>query len=300
MDDSSKDSKSLVKRLTNKYRLVILNDESFEEISSFRLSRFNVYIFLSTVFILLVLLITSVLIFTPLKEYLPGYTGSDYRDEIIALQMRADSLEQESEASDLYLNNLLQIVNGNVPVIKIDTPVIEVSASKKIYDTINLKNVSGKEKKLRNQMENESSYSLGLNLSLNTTPGQVTNLKSYYFFPPLKGYVTDEFDPKKDHYGVDVVAPENEAIKAVMDGIVVFSAWTSETGYVIALQHRNNLISLYKHNSVLLKKEGSYVRAGDVIAIIGNTGEHSTGPHLHFEIWYNGIPLNPRDYIVFK
>lgn len=300
MDESSKEKSSIIKRLTTKYRLVILNDESFEEISSFRLSRFNVYIFLSTVLILLVFLIVSVLIFTPLKEYLPGYTGSDYRDEIVALQMRADSLEQESRAADLYLNNLLQIVNGNEPIIKIDTPVIDVGSAKKNYDTINLKTVSGKEKNLRKEMESESSYSLGLSLSLNSAPGQVTNLKSYYFFPPIKGYVTDEFDPKKDHYGVDVVAPENEAIKAVMDGMVVFSAWTSETGYVIALQHRNNLISLYKHNSVLLKKEGSYVRAGDVIAIIGNTGEHSTGPHLHFEIWYNGIPLNPRDYIVFK
>jgi murein DD-endopeptidase MepM/ murein hydrolase activator NlpD len=247
-----------------------------------------------------VFLITSILVFTPLKEYIPGYTGSDYRDEIVALRIRADSLEQESKAAELYIKNLLQIVNGNVPIIKIDTPVIEVSSTQKIYDTINLKRVSGKEMKLRNQMENESSYSLGLNLSLNAVPGQVTNLKSYYFFPPIKGYVTDEFDPKKDHFGVDVVAPENEAIKAVMDGIVVFSSWTLETGYVIALQHRNNLISLYKHNSVLLKKEGSYVRAGDVIAIIGNTGEHSTGPHLHFEIWYNGIPLNPKDYIVFK
>jgi murein DD-endopeptidase MepM/ murein hydrolase activator NlpD len=299
MDDSAKENSSWFKRLTNKYRLVILNDESFEEVSSFRLSRFNVYIFLSTIFILLVFLITSVLVFTPLKEYIPGYTGSDFRNEIVALQLKADSLEQESKAADLYLNNMLQIVNGNVPVVKIDTPLIDVGTTKKNYDTINLKSVSGKERKLRGQMENESSYSLGLNLSLNTSPGQ-TNLKSYYFFPPIKGYVTDEFDPKKDHYGVDVVAPENEAIKACMDGVVLFSTWTSETGYVIALQHRNNLISLYKHNSVLLKKEGSYVRAGDVIAIIGNTGEHSTGPHLHFEIWYNGIPLNPKDYIVFK
>ncbi len=299
MDDSAKENTGWLKRLTNKYRLVILNDESFEEVSSFRLSRFNVYIFLSTIFILLIFLITSVLVFTPLKEYIPGYTGSDYRNDIVALQLRADSLENESKATDLYLNNLLQIVHGNAPVIKIDTPVIDLNTAKKNYDTINLKSVSGNEKKLRGQMESESSYSLGLNLSLNNAPGQ-TNLRSYYFFPPIKGYVTDEFDPKRDHYGVDVVAPENEAIKACMDGVVLFSAWTSETGYVIALQHRNNLISLYKHNSVLLKKEGSYVHAGDVIAIIGNTGEHSTGPHLHFEIWYNGIPLNPKDYIVFK
>ncbi len=300
MDDSVKESKNWMKRLTNKYRLVILNDESFEEVSSFRLSRFNVYLFLSTIFVFLVLLISSVLIFTPLKEYIPGYTGSDYRSEIVSLQMRADSLENESQANDLYINNLLQIVNGNTPVVKIDTPVIDVGAPKKLYDTINLKTVSDKEKELRKQMESESSYSLGLNLSLNPNMSQNTSLKSFYFFPPLKGYVTDEFDPKKDHFGVDIVAPENEPIKAVMDGVVLFSAWTSETGYVIALQHRNNLISLYKHNSVLLKKEGSYVRAGDVIAIIGNTGEHSTGPHLHFELWYNGIPMNPRDYIVFK
>jgi murein DD-endopeptidase MepM/ murein hydrolase activator NlpD len=298
MDDSAKEKNSWLKRLTNKYRLVILNDESFEEISSFRLSRFNVYIFLSTLFILLVFLITSALIFTPIKEYLPGYTGGDYRDEIINLRMRADSMERSSKATELYLNNLLQIVNGNVPVVKVDTPVVDVGSSLIPFDTINLKSVSEEELNLRGEMENESSYSLGLNLALNKTPGE-TSPKSYYFFPPIKGYISDEFKPKDGHYGIDIVAPEHEAIKACMDGVVLFSSWTSETGFVIAIQHHNNLISLYKHNAVLLKKDGNFVRAGDVIAIIGNTGEHTTGPHLHFEIWYNGIALNPKDYIVF-
>lgn len=298
MDDSAKEKNSWLKRLTNKYRLVILNDESFEEISSFRLSRFNVYIFLSTLFILLVFLITSALIFTPIKEYLPGYTGGDYRDEIINLRMRADSMERSSKATELYLNNLLQIVNGNVPVIKVDTPVVDVGSSLIPFDTINLKSVSEEELNRRGEMENESSYSLGLNLALNKTPGE-TSPKSYYFFPPIKGYISDEFKPKDGHYGIDIVAPEHEAIKACMDGVVLFSSWTSETGFVIAIQHHNNLISLYKHNAVLLKKDGNFVRAGDVIAIIGNTGEHTTGPHLHFEIWYNGIALNPKDYIVF-
>ncbi len=147
-------------------------------------------------------------------------------------------------------------------------------------------------------MESESAFSLGLDLSLRA-PEAGSSPKSYYFFPPLKGYVTNEFEPRSDHFGIDVVAPENEPVKAVMDGVVIFSQWTSETGYVIGLQHGNNLLTLYKHNSVLLKKEGNFVKAGDAIAIIGNSGEQTTGPHLHFELWYNGQPINPRDYIVF-
>jgi murein DD-endopeptidase MepM/ murein hydrolase activator NlpD len=299
MEETTEVKKSWVKRLTNKYRLVILNDESFEEVSSVRLSRFNVYILLSTVFVIIVLAVASAIFFTPLKEYVPGYTSVDIRQDLVDMKLKTDSLEATYRANALYLQNLQNIINGGVGINKIDTPVIEVDQKNVLYDTINLKTLSKNEKKLRDEMESESSYSLGLDLSLKPENPVGNSLKSFYFFPPLNGYVTNEFDPRAQHYGIDVVAPENEPIKAVMDGVVIMSQWTSETGYVIGLQHANNLITLYKHNSVLLKKEGDYVRAGDVIAVIGNSGEQTTGPHLHFELWFRGNPINPKDYIVF-
>lgn len=129
-----------------------------------------------------------------------------------------------------------------------------------------------------------------------STPGNISN---FIFLQPLKGAITNRFNIKKQHYGVDVVAPKNEAIKATLDGTVIFAEWTVETGYVIQLQHADNIVSIYKHNSVLHKKVGDHVKAGEVVAIVGNSGEFSTGPHLHFELWYNGIPINPEDYMMF-
>jgi murein DD-endopeptidase MepM/ murein hydrolase activator NlpD len=300
MDEEVKKKKSWLKKLTSKYRLVLLNDESYEEVTSVRLSRFNVYILFSTLIVIFVFLIASAIVFTPLKEYIPGYASVDVKNKLIAMKMKTDSLEAISAAQDTLINNIKNVINNNIAISKTDTPVAEISEKQKNpYDSINLKAVSDDEKQLRHEMENESSFSLGMDLSLKAgTTG--SNLKSFYFFPPVKGYVTADFDPRKEHFGVDIVAPENEPIMAVMDGVVVFSQWTAETGYVIAIQHRNNLITLYKHNSALLKKEGNFVKAGDVIAIIGNTGEQTSGPHLHFELWYNGIPLNPKDYIVFN
>jgi murein DD-endopeptidase MepM/ murein hydrolase activator NlpD len=293
--------KSWLKQLTSKYRLVLLNEESYQEVTSVSLSRFNVYILLSTLIVIFAFLVVSAVVFTPLKEYIPGYASTDVKNKLIDMKMKTDSLEKLTADQDSFLKNLQNIINGDVAIVKTDTPasILNAPKTKNPYDSIDLKSVSDDEKKLRNEMENESKFSLGLDLSLKPSSGN-SELKSYYFFPPIKGYVTDEFDPRKDHFGIDIVAPENEPIMAVMDGVVIFSQWTAGTGYVIAIQHRNNLITLYKHNSVLLKKEGNFVKAGDVIAIIGNTGEQTSGPHLHFELWYNGIPLNPKDYIVFN
>lgn len=276
-----------------------MNDETFEEVSSFRLTRFNIYVLLSTVFVILVTLITSVIVFTPLKQYIPGYTDIGMRKKVLVLSMRTDSLENMLRANDTFLVNLQNIINGGKPIEKIDTPVIKTENPNR-FDTINLKKVLPMESKLRSEVENESRFRVNLNLSRDQIKKGDKKITDFYFFPPVKGYITNGFNPKQGHFGVDIVAPENEPIKATLDGVVIFSGWTSETGYVIAIQHSNNLISLYKHNSVLLKKDGSSVKAGDVIAIIGNSGELTSGPHLHFELWYNGLPIDPKDYIIFN
>jgi murein DD-endopeptidase MepM/ murein hydrolase activator NlpD len=127
-----------------------------------------------------------------------------------------------------------------------------------------------------------------------------TELQELFYFTPVSGIIISSFDPASSgHYGVDVVAKDNEPIKAVAEGTVVFSGWTQDFGYTLIIQHKAGILSVYKHNSVLLEKVGNYVAAGDVIAIIGNTGELTSGPHLHFELWYNGNPVNPEEFVSF-
>ena len=150
---------------------------------------------------------------------------------------------------------------------------------------------------LEDQIEQEEKYNV--NISTPQVFEPKVEINKLHFYCPLRGAVTNRFDASGNHYGVDIVSNLNEPILSILDGTVVFSGWTLEAGYIIGIQHRNNLISIYKHNSQLLKEMGNRVRAGEAIAIIGNTGEYTTGPHLHFELWHNGKPLNPNDYIVF-
>jgi murein DD-endopeptidase MepM/ murein hydrolase activator NlpD len=290
-----KSGKTLRQRLTARYRLVLLNDETFEEVTSFQLTRMNVYVLVSTIMVILVLVTVSAIIYTPVKQYIPGYADVSMRSDVINLKVKSDSLEKAMMSNAIYLANLRRIINGDIPAEAVnDTATSNVLA----FDTINPSRVSSAEEQLRQSVEEQSRF------TVNAPGGAVTktssSIRGFAFFTPVKGYITDKFNAQKQHYGVDIVSTENEPIKSTLDGIVVFSGWMAETGYVLAIQHSNNLLSIYKHNSVLLKQQGDYVKAGDVIAIIGNTGELSTGPHLHFEIWYNGLPLNPEDYIVFQ
>jgi len=293
-ESNEKKKRTLWERLTAPYRLVLLNDETFEEVTSFRLTRMNVYVLASTIFVILVLVTVSAIVYTPMKEYIPGYSDVNMRRDVVDLKVRSDSLQRILASNNHYLQNIRRIINGDIPSTSFyDTS----SATPAKYDSINLDRISASEKELREQVEDEQQFRVSNNSALKN---EGSSVRGFHFFVPVKGYITESFDSKKQHYGVDIVAPQNEPIKSTLDGIVVFSGWTVETGYVMAIQHQNNLLSIYKHNSVLLKEEGDYVKAGDVIAIIGNTGELTTGPHLHFEIWYNGLPLNPSEYIVFK
>lgn len=289
-----KRQKSWFRKLTDKYRLVLLNDETFEEVTSFQLTRMNVYVLVSTILVMLVLVTVSAIVYTPLKEYIPGYADVGMRRDVMELKLRSDSLEKVLQANDLFLANIKRVISGEVDAADV-AHAASVSTPPN-YDSINLDKVSPSESKLRKDLEEEQRFTV----SRTTSIAKGSTLRGFHFFTPVKGYVTESFNSSDRHYGVDIVAPENEPIKATLDGIVVFANWTAETGYVMAIQHNDNLISLYKHNSVLLKEEGNYVKAGDVIAIIGNTCELTSGPHLHFELWYKGVPLNPEDYLVFK
>jgi murein DD-endopeptidase MepM/ murein hydrolase activator NlpD len=285
----SKPRRTLTERLSDRYRLIIYNDNTFEEVGSFRLKGFNLLWVLGLLGFILVSLTFMLIAYTSVREIIPGYPTAKERREIIINAIRLDSLERALKLRDKYFANIQNILLGR------DTAYKMVNQK----DSLKVKNIqftrSKSDSLLRKEVEAEQ---------FNVFSGERRNNKDQptsqlYFFTPLKGVITNKFNPNMGHYGVDIVAGPNEVIKSVLDGTVIFSSWTLETGYVIQIQHSNNLISVYKHNAELLKTTGVRVLAGEPIAIVGNSGEITTGPHLHFELWYNGQPVNPEDYIVF-
>jgi murein DD-endopeptidase MepM/ murein hydrolase activator NlpD len=284
MSEGSK--KKLFTRLKSRYRLVIMNNETLEEKASFNLRPLNVFVTTGLIIILLITLTTFLIAFTGLREYIPGYADLKTQWRVYNLAMKADSMEQRLQSRDVYLENLRSIINGKASIV----PEIKSGEKENRYDTIHRLPKSPEDAELRAFIESQDAT---------TAPENANNSNSFLFFAPVKGTVTNNFDAVNRHYGIDIVAEANKAIKATLDGTVVFSNFTSETGYVIAIQHSNNFFSLYKHNSALLKKAGDFVKAGEVIAIIGNSGELTNGPHLHFELWLNGTPIDPKQYISF-
>lgn len=278
--------------MNDKYRLVIMNDTTLERKFSFRLTRMNVFIAIGGLVMILVIGTTFLIAYTPLREYIPGYGDVTMQKELYALVQKADSLQYEVVLREKYMQNIRDVINGR-DFGPNSVPRPPDSAAKK-YDNLDLSK-SKEDSLLRQEFEDLDQYSLksaGLQ-------GSSASISNYFFFTPLQGVVSNGYNPATRHYGIDIVAQKNEAIKAVLDGTVLFSAWTLQTGYVIAIQHQSDIVSVYKHNSALLKREGDHVKAGDPIAIIGSTGETSSGPHLHFELWYNGKPMNPREYLTF-
>ncbi|HEX2935030.1 MAG TPA: M23 family metallopeptidase [Bacteroidales bacterium] len=282
--------KLLMKRLKHKYRLVFFNDNTFEEVWHLRLSLYNVLSVAGTISILLVLFVIVLMAFTPLRELIPGYPDESMRASIFKSALRLDSLQEELRKRDQYFLNLNALISGKEPMqfeAQSDTSknVKNVKFTKSVHDSL-----------LRQRIEEEEKF----NFSVATSNSSESDISKMHFFSPVKGIVTDHYDAKQNHLGIDIVASPNEVVKATLDGTVILATWTLETGYIIQLQHQGNIISVYKHNANLLKKVGAQVRSGDPIAILGNSGELTTGPHLHFELWYNGKPVNPEDYLIFN
>lgn len=280
-----------LKRLKKRFRFVLLNEETLEERISFKLTPLRVFTLIGLVIIFLIIITSYTIAFTPLREYIPGYADNVMlRRQILELAHLLDSLEITSKQKDLYIENIRKIIN--------DERDLEATPEKQKTktDLAKLRLQAGEaENALRSQVEKEDRY----NISLQLSGRGMNSIGNLYFFPPLKGKITNAFNPKEKHYGIDIVAGKNEAVKATLDGTVFFAGWTSAQGYVIHLQHANNLLSIYQHNSALLKKQGDKVRAGEAIAITGNSGEITTGPHLHFEIWFDGKAIDPEEFIIF-
>lgn len=289
MTESKQNKRNFLQRLQHRYRMVVMNDDTFEEKFSLRLTPLGLVILIGSVTIVMVMLVTSLIAFTPLREYIPGYADVGMRRELINLSLKSDSLEQALIEKNIFVENLNSVLRGN---IKTDSAQNRPDKTKK-YDKLKL-DATDKEALLKETIESQDQYSLAYG-----TESSKSGISNFFFFTPLKGIVSAQFKTKEQHYGIDVLGPENEAIKSTLDGTVILANWSSETGYTITVQHSNNIVSVYKHNSVLLKKIGDFVKAGEPIAIIGNSGEQTTGPHLHFELWYNGNAVNPQDYMVF-
>lgn len=281
MSDNKKNR--FLQKLKNKYRLVILNDVTFEE---------RIVIIITPLLILFISLVVSFFMifstfllfsYTPLKEYVPGKTSLETQKELISISLQVDSLITLVEARDLYIKNLKIILNGGVPVEKEEGLDVE--------DTIKTEDLesSNNDSLFREKIEEKSSGDY-INNSKNT---------SIHFFSPVSGEFTQEYSISKKHFGVDLVTKKDAIISSVADGKIVLSDWTRGGGFIISVQHANGFLSIYKHNSKLLKELGDFVSAGDPIAVVGSSGELTSGPHLHFELWKNGKSVNPIHYILF-
>lgn len=296
MADTTKKSgfiKRLFSNLRHKYMLSILDESTMEKKFTFRLSRLNVVIVLVLVSLLSVVFTLFIIYVTPLKEYIPGYASVEKIKQVYINNARIDSLQSTIDARDLYLKNLKETILMGLPPSEIDSSVMH--KNKEVdYKNITLSH-SPEDSLLRQEWEDREKFDLEYYPDKQSPQG----ISSFIFYTPARGKVVSGFNAQKRHYGIDINGEKDAAIKATLDGIVILSSWTYETGHVIAIQHASNLISVYKHNSVLLKHEGDPVQAGDPIAIIGDSGELSSGPHLHFELWYNLRPVNPSDFITF-
>lgn len=287
-----KNKRTWLRRLKSRFRLVVMNEETFEEKASFRLRPLNVFVAFGLGAILLVILTSFIIAFTGLREYIPGYPDLKTQRRVLYLVQKTDSMEQEIESRDQYIENIRKVIEGNFTK---NNPDLQTSGTVSNYDTIHKLRKSPEDSLLRQEIESQDQFSLAVNDNSSLS----NSISSFLFFPPVKGTLTNRFDPVNKHFGIDIVSNPNEPIKSTLDGTVVLANFTSETGWVIGIQHSNNLFSFYKHNSALLKKVGDFVKAGEVIAVIGNSGELSEGPHLHFELWFNGTSLDPKKYIAF-
>lgn len=287
-----------LKKLNRKYDFLMSHDESGRPILNFKLNLLNLILVIIGIALLLIIITTFIIAFTPLREYIPGYTDTNLNREVYQLNLRADSIERELQKKEIYFDNLKKVVEGY------DFAADSVLATLDIYkplpkgvtDTITLKK-SMQDSMLRAEYEAQNQYNLfGDDYLPPTKPSSL--LKNFYV--PLNGTVINAFGPEHGHYGIDIVSDGDQIINATLDGTVVFANWSIDNGYCIGIQHEDSYFSIYKHNATLLKKEGEYVKAGEAIAILGGSGNANTTEHLHFELWHNGIVLNPADYMTIN
>jgi murein DD-endopeptidase MepM/ murein hydrolase activator NlpD len=289
MNTKKPEKRKIKRKLLDKYRLVILNEHTFEERLSIKLTRLNVFVLASLSAIILIAGTTMLIAFTSLKEYIPGYSSASLKKKATELNYKTDSLQQVIAMNDRYYASIKKVLQGEVSTIDFSRDSI-IQAVKLEASEVNLK-PTAEDSILRQKVDKEDKYNLF---------ESATSASNFVLFPPVNGTISEPYNVKNKHFAVDIVVAKGTPIKATADGIVIFAEWTANTGYVVIIEHSYGLISVYKHNSALSKTQGDLVKAGEVIATAGNAGELSTGPHLHFELWNDGYPINPTNFIDFK
>lgn len=289
MTTDKKEKKRIARKLLHKYRLVILNEDTFEEKLSFKLTRLNVFVLTMLSAIFLVVITTVVIAFTPLKEYIPGYSSTELKKQALVLTYQTDSLQNVIEVNEKYYESIKKVLQGEISPVDFNRDSI-IEAAKEEISQLDLQ-PSKADSILRDKVDKEDKFNLF---------ESATSVSNFVLFPPVNGNISQEYNPKEKHYAIDIVVTKDTPVKATADGTVIFSEWTAETGYVIIVEHSYGLISVYKHNASLTKSQGDLVKAGEVIATAGNSGDLSTGTHLHFELWSDGYPINPTNFIDFK
>ena len=279
-------AKKAAKKPNERYRVTVLNNRTLDEVWHTVTSKRTVVALSVLIIAVAIAAGCAIAMFTPLRQQIPGYPSNADRMMLIDNILRIDSIEKILLQKDLYINNLNDILSGKPT----QSHTVEKGS---IHTDDNLPSIKRDSSIYRNT---DNQFNIKQINSLNEP---VESTVEMYFYSPVRGSITNPHSPETGHYGVDVVANTKDPILSILDGTVLMAGWTLEAGYVIIVQHRNNIVSQYKHNSFLLKKIGDHVRAGEPLGIIGNTGEYTTGPHLHFELWQNGTPLNPTDYIIF-
>lgn len=280
-----------------KKRIVVLDQISFEEKRVYTVSKLSLLIYCSFIFIALLFLFYFIVSVTSLKTYIPGYPNPIEQqsaiDQQILIDMKLDEILAQKGTEDQYLNNLKELLNGSIPTTAIDSFKKEFQKSEVVANDY----VSESEKSLREKVQKREKYEVDV-----FQGGALSNevLPEVLLYPPIKGEITNKMNASIGHYGVDVIAPKNEAVMSILKGTVIYKSWSPDDGHVIHVQHKKNLLSVYKHNSEILKNTGETVEAGEPIAIVGNSGSLSNGLHLHFELWHNGFPIDPEKFINFK
>jgi hypothetical protein len=287
MKRKKSDKENFLTKLVTKYRLVLLNDSTYEEKTSFKISRLKVFSVVFAFMIIIVLITSTIIFYTSVRENIPGYSSTSLQKQANLLSYKTDSLRQIVFLNDQYINSLKKVLTGDLETIKyspdsilnidvLDLQIIEKSKEDSI---------------LRQLVENEDKYNLG-NINKN---------KQYYLLTsPLTGLISQNYSIADEHLAIDISVDIGTPVKAISNGRVLLSEWTTQTGYVLIIDHGNDLISVYKHNSKLLKSQGEIVQQGQIIAMSGNTGILTSGPHLHFELWSEGFSIDPNTLINFE
>lgn len=281
--------KQIKKKLFTKNRLVILNEESFDEVFSLRLTLMNVFVVATIGAVLLILVTTYIIAFTPLREFIPGYASTKLKKDATELALKSDSLSRALSKNDAYLKSIKKVLTGDLETAHLSKDSIVPAGTKAIG--AGEMQPSKADLKLREEVAREDKYNL-----LEKAQSKV----SIVFFPPVKGMVTESYNARNKHYSTDIAVAKNTPVKAVLGGNVIFADWTPTNGNVLILRHNNGFISVYKHAASLTKAQGDIVRTGEAIAIAGSTGRESTGVHLHFELWKDGHPIDPENFIEFE